>query len=366
MAAPNWGFRIRWDVDETFDLLVAARLPGVGPKRVAALALRGPLREALARPDEHADILAEPARRALRSRHAHRAAEEELRDARRKGLRIVGWDEPEYPALLREIYDPPPVLTVRGPLYGDEGRRSVAIVGSRAASPQGRALTGKMACDLASWGATVVSGLARGIDSAAHRGALEAEGRTVAVLGSGLDCIYPQENMALSESIAGSGAVVSEYALGTGPLPQNFPRRNRIIAGWGVAVVVVEAPERSGALITARVALEEGRDVLAVPGHPSWPGAAGTNQLIRDGAGLVRSALDVAAEMGLRVCPSKEGPAPEQESGLLGALRTLGPANIEDLQARWGRPMGELLSLLAELEVQDKVRRLPGGLFVRS
>jgi DNA processing protein len=212
----------------------------------------------------------------------------------------------------------------------------------------------------------VVSGLARGIDAAAHRGALEAPGRTVAVLGSGLDCVYPPENAGLADSIVARGAVVSECPLGSGPRRESFPRRNRIIAGWGVAVVVVEAPEKSGALITARVALEEGRDVLAVPGHPASALAAGTNELIRSGAGLVRHAGDVAAEMGLPL-PALDARRERPAAGhVLAALLPGSPANIDELQERCGRPMGELLSELSELEVLEKVQRLPGGLFVRS
>jgi DNA processing protein len=357
------------NVQQTFDLLTAALLPGVGPKRVADLAARGALGEVLSRPGDHVDLLPEEARQALRTGAARRAAEEELARARQKQVRIVGRDEPDYPALLRQIYDPPPVLYARGVLAGEEGTRSLGIVGSRAASAQGSMFTRRMARDLASWGATVVSGLARGIDSAAHRGALEAGGRTVAVLGSGVDCIYPSENAALAESLLARGAVVSECPLGTGPQRENFPRRNRIIAGWGVAVVVVEAPERSGALITARVAMEEGRDVLAVPGHPDSALAAGTNALIRDGAGLVRHAEDVATAIGLPAFPSAsrtrlDGEA--DEDPVLGVLAERSPASAEEIQQRCGRPMAEVLSELAALEVMEKVQRLPGGLFIKG
>jgi len=356
-------------VQQTFDLLTAALLPGVGPRRVADLATRGPLGEVLSRPGQHADLLSEDAQQALRTGAARRAAEEELSRARQKQVRIVGWDEPDYPALLRQIYDPPPVLYTRGSLVGDDGARSVAVVGSRAASPRGTIFTRRIARDLAGWGATVVSGLARGIDSAAHRGALESAGRTVAVLGSGVDCVYPSENTSLAESILVRGAVVSECPLGTGPARENFPRRNRIIAGWGVAVVVVEAPERSGALITARVALDEGRDVLAVPGHPDSALAAGTNALIRDGAGLVRHAEDVATAIGLPVSPRAGGPHPEPDADGIPVLRVLAggsPASAEEIQQRCRRPMADVLSELAALEVMAKILRLPGGLFVRG
>ena len=221
-----------------------------------------------------------------------------------------------------------------------------------------------MGRDLAAAGATVVSGLARGIDTAAHRGALDAGGRTVAVLGSGLDRLYPPENEALAGAIAERGALVSEFPLGTTPYPANFPRRNRVIAGWSRAVVVVEAAERSGALVTARAALEEGREVLAVPGHPSQPTSAGCNQLIRDGAALVRGAQDVAQEIGL--LPLEVAPEAAPGDDVLAALRDDTPSSLEELGRRSGLETPALLVRLTELELADKVRRLPGALFVRA
>lgn len=322
------------------------------------------MREVLAHPDDHADLLPEELRAPLRSGEAQRQAEAERRHAEASGIRIVGRDEEDYPALLREIYDPPPVLYVRGRLRGDEGERSLAVVGSRAASPAGCALARSMARELAAAGMCVVSGLARGIDIAAHRGALDARGRTVAVLGSGLDRVYPPENESVARVVAESGAVVSEFPLGTPPLPGNFPRRNRVIAGWGRGVLVVEAARGSGALGTARAALEEGREVLAVPGHPGHTGSVGTNQLIRDGAPLVRDARDVADELGWSI------PAPAEGEGegdvVLETLRRDVPLSVEEVQERSGRPLPEILSRLAELELVEKVRRLPGALFVRG
>jgi DNA processing protein len=224
-----------------------------------------------------------------------------------------------------------------------------------------------LAADLARAGVTVVSGFARGVDTAAHLGALEAEGRTVAVLGSGLERVYPPENAALVSRVAERGAVVSELPLSAGPMPGHFPRRNRIIAGWGRGVVVIEAGAKSGALITASLALESGREVMAVPGHPSSPGATGTNALIRDGARLVRDACDVALELGVEFRPAL---APQQASApassLLAALQVDRPATLEELAERSGRAVPELLAELTELELLDKVRRLPGPQFLRS
>jgi DNA processing protein len=348
----------------TLDRLVLTLLPGLGPRRRQGLLARGPLGDVLARPDEHADLLPVAARRALRSGEARRRADSEHHRAQARGFRIVGSDEPDYPEWLGRTYDPPPVLFVRGALVRGEGERSVALVGCRAATPQGLTFARALGRELAEAGLTVVSGLARGIDTAAHRGALEAPGRTVAVLGSGLERVYPEENASTADAIAGGGgAVVSELPLATGPWKGNFPRRNRVIAGWGRAVVVVEAGERSGALITARLALEEGREVMAVPGHPTWAGAAGTNALLRDGAAVVRHAGDVLEALGLESRPAAETGS---EDEILAAMRRDAPSSVEEIAGRCDRALPELLARLGELELAARVRRLPGPLFVRS
>ena len=350
-------------MDETFDLLTIALLPGVGARTARDLSARGPLREAIRRPEDHPDLLSPAARAALRSGAARARAEGELLAAGRHGVRVVGRDEPDYPEGLRRIYDPPAVLYVRGRLVAGELDRAIAVVGSRAATPAGAALARGIARDLAAAGLTIVSGLARGIDTAAHRGALDAGGRTVAVLGSGVDRVYPDENAGLADAIVRTGAVVSEFPLGAAPDRKHFPRRNRLIAGWGRAVVVAEAAEKSGALGTVRAALDEGRDVMAVPGHPGQANAAGTNRLIREGAALVRDARDVADELGVDL-PSRREAVDEDE--VLGALARDVPSSLEDLQTRCGRALPELLSRLAVLEVGARVRRLPGPRFVRS
>ncbi len=353
-------------VDSTLDLLTIALLPGVQPRTVGALRERAGLAEVLAHPDEHPDLLPEPARRRLRNGEARRAALAEIGLASRSRIAIVGLDDPGYPLLLREIFDPPAVLYVRGTLVAGEGEKCVSIVGARAATPQAAVFARTLAEELARAGLTIVSGFARGVDTAAHSGALDAAGRTVAVLGSGLCHIYPPENAALVERVAERGAGVSEFPLQAGPRPSNFPRRNRIIAGWGRGVVVVEAGLKSGALITAGLALESGREVMAVPGHPTHAGAMGTNALIRDGARLVRHAADVALELSLELQPAAARGDRGAASGLLANLQVDRPATLEELVERSGRGVSELLAELTELELLAKVRRLPGPQFLRS
>lgn len=256
-------------MDEVIDLLTVALLPGVGPRKIRELGARGSLGAVLAHPQDHADVLPAGAVAALRTGGPVRRALAELETARRLGVTVMGWDDVAYPGLLRRAYDPPPILYLRGRIPPeDDAHPAVAVVGARAASAPGRALARTLGRDLAASGATVVSGLARGIDTAAHEGALFARGLTVAILGSALDRLYPPENASLAAAIALSGAVVSEFPFGTEPLAPNFPRRNRVLAAWSRAVVVVEAAARSGALITARYALDEGREVLAVRGIP--------------------------------------------------------------------------------------------------
>jgi DNA processing protein len=347
------------------DLMTLCLLPGVGPKTVRELARRGPLATGvIARPEEHADLLGEPARRRLATGEAVRQARAEADAAARQGLSLIGWDDPDYPALLRHSFDPPPVLYVKGKVPSFSEPSGVALVGSRSASAKGKALARGMAAELASAGFVVVSGLARGVDTAAHEGALQAKGTTVAVLGSALDRIYPPENAGLAERIAASGAVISEFPLGTAPLPGHFPRRNRVIAALCRGTVVVEAAGRSGALITARFAMEEGREVMAVPGHPGDRGAEGTNALIRDGAALVRCAADVAFELGVTL-PTEDGGDLPAGSGLMGALRPDHPVSLDELCARVGRPAPDLLAELGILEVEARVKRLAGGLYLR-
>jgi DNA processing protein len=344
-------------MDPVLARLVLTRLPGLTPEAAAELRRRGEPAELLARPERHSDLLPADALSRLRNGAAQREAERERPRLVGLGAAIVLLGDAGYPERLRHISDPPPLLFVRG-RWPPPPLPPVAIVGARAATPGGCARARDMAAGLARSGVAIVSGLARGIDAAAHRGALDAGSWTAAVLGTGLDQTYPAEHAALAEEVAGQGALISEFPLGTSPRPGHFPRRNRVIAGLCVGVVVVEATHRSGALVTAGRALDFGREVMAVPGAPGHPLAAGTNALIRDGARLVRDAADVAEE--LRLPEPKESPA----VGLLGALRH--PVSLDELVARSGRPAAELLRELTELEVAARVRRLPGAMFVRA
>ena len=290
--------------------------------------------------------------------------------ARPAPVRQIDRGDAEYPAHLREIPAPPDRLWVRGGLV-DEDALAVAIVGSRRATPFGLELAERLAGDLAARGITVVSGLARGIDSAAHRGALEARGRTIAVLGSGVDVVYPPENRRLAARIAERGALVSQFATGAPALAHHFPVRNRIIAGLALGVVVVEAAEQSGTLITAGHAGDLGREVMAVPGRAGAPTSRGTHKLIRDGAALVESWEDVVALLPARwrACmaavapPSSPGPEPEDSLlSLIGAE----PVSMEELIERSGLAASRAAARLLALELEGRIRQLPGKRFVRA
>ncbi len=234
-----------------------------------------------------------PSQAALLRDHDLSRAETVLAECERLGVRIVTIGDTEYPDRLRNIYDPPLLLYVRGRLPSIDETAVVSVVGTRECTPYGVACAEKLSYGLAKGGAVVVSGLAKGIDAAATRGALRGGGVTVGVVGNGLDVTYPSENRYLYEDVAVSGALISEYPPGTGPVGSHFPARNRIIAGLALATLVVEAPAHSGALITAHAALEQGRDVFAVPGPIDAPASVGCNRLIRDGAGSVMEAWDI-------------------------------------------------------------------------
>lgn len=276
----------------------------------------------------------------------------------------VAWSDPAYPPALAAIVDPPFVLWARG-VVAALNRPAVAIVGSRVASFYALTVAERLASDLAGCGIVVVSGLARGVDSAAHRGALAAGGPTIAVLGSGVDVIYPPEHAPLAREIAATGIVMSELVPGTPPLPPFFPLRNRIISGLSRAVVVIEAGERSGSLITARCALDQGRDVLAVPGNVLSGRNRGGHALIRDGAKIVDSADDILEELGTAAAPVGR-PAAGENDPILACLTPGEPADLDAIAERSGVGSARLLPRLLELELMGLVARSGGGRFVRS
>jgi len=305
-------------------------------------------------------------RAALRRFDRWREVDAQLARLDRSGGRLVTWDDASYPETLREIHDPPLFLYVLGELIAGDGC-AVAVVGSRDASPYARHMTAVISEGLASRGITVVSGLARGVDAAAHEAALRAGGRTVAVLGSGIDVVYPSEHHRLHMRIARTGAVVSEYPMGTQPDAENFPARNRIISGLSLGTVVVEATERSGSLITAQYAVEQGREVFAVPG-PVGARTRGTHQLLRQGAALAEDADDVLRE----IAPHRRAPAVAPAAPLLSDLETAIvaqldelPRSVDELIARTGLSAGSVLETLLILELRGIVRQLPGQSFAR-
>ena len=289
-------------------------------------------------------------------------AAEAIRRAADASITATTWSDADYPVALTTIADPPPVLWTRGHAAA-LSQPAVAIVGSRAASPYALSVAEQLAGDLAACGLVIVSGLARGVDSAAHRGALAAGGVTIAVLGSGVDVIYPPEHAALARQIDCDGAVVSELLPGTQPLPMFFPRRNRIISGLSRAVVVIEAGEKSGSLITARCALDQGRDVLAVPGNVLSGRNRGAHALLKDGAKIVESADDILEELGMG--PRGGSDAAPVNDPVLACLVPGEACDLDEISGRSGLNSPRLLPRLFELELQGLVRRVGGGRFIR-
>jgi len=294
----------------------------------------------------------------------------EKETAAKQELRILALDDPEYPPPLRDIYAPPSILYMKG-AYLPEDQTAIAIVGSRQADYRGKSLARTLAASLARRGITIVSGLARGIDTEAHRGALEAGGRTIGVLGSGFNHFYPAENKNLAEEIASQGCVFSEFPCRRPPEPRNFPRRNRIISGLSRGVVVVQATKRSGSLITARLALEQGREVFALPGPPESPLSRGCHALIKQGAKLVENVSDILEELALPAHPEETPPTPSQPKlkGLAARLyQHLGsePVQIDQLCQISETDPKDALPALLSMEITGLIVRLPGQCFARK
>lgn len=301
--------------------------------------------------------------------------EDELRGIKKSDIKVISILDSAYPKNLKEIYDPPVVLYIKGVLKESDGI-SISIVGTRTSSYYGLSQAEKFSYQLASRGITVVSGMARGIDSAAHNGALKAKGRTIAVLGSGLSVVYPPENKDLFDKISSSGAVISEFPMETPPDRENFPRRNRIISGLSLGTLVIEAARNSGSLITTGFALEQGREVFALPGNISSKGSFGTNRLIKEGAKLVEDIEDIIEEIEpFKIAVKKSNISetkkisPElnaDERLFFDCLSNDNPVHIDNIAAGLKCPANKLLATAMKLELAGLIKQLPGKFFVRN
>lgn len=366
--------------------------PGVGPRAAARLLERFGSAERVfeASRDELTGLrLRAEAVDSIVARDQFERAQTELEQVRDAGADVLILDDGNYPQALREISDPPVVLYVKGELEKCLEQPTVAVVGSRACSPYGANTATNLARELARRGVTIVSGLARGIDAAAHKGAVEARGRTIGVLGTGVDNVYPREHRKLvDEMLATGGAVVSQFPLGTPPIPENFPYRNRIISGLSFGVMLVEAAENSGSLITARLALEQNREVFAVPGNITSRNSFGTNYLIKSaGAKLVQQWQDVVSEfppeIAAQILPpelekkrgrgKRAGLEPDAPADLTDAERAIfqklsadEPQHIDDLASDCKLSAADAAAALLGLEMRDLVRKLPGNSYMKK
>ncbi|HZY63251.1 MAG TPA: DNA-processing protein DprA [Edaphobacter sp.] len=366
--------------------------PGMGPTRIAkAVRALGAAERLFAASLTELEAAGMPAASAqfIFNGRAREAAEDEMKRVMDAGGSIVTQEDEAYPERLREIYDPPAVLWVRGSVELLK-RPGIAVVGTRHPSPYGAGMAEMLSRDLAGRRLVILSGMARGVDTAAHKGALEARGKTVAVWGTGIDVIYPKENKKLAENIvAAGGTIVSEFPMGTFPAPQNFPIRNRILSGMSVGVLVIEAAEYSGTRITARCAMEQNRDVYAVPGNVTNKNAWGPNTLIKQGAKLTATWEDIwedlPAEIRLQLEEERSGeaageskiaesaslfsnkPLPAHEQIVLDRLRHDESTQLDELIEKLETEMGsaEIFTALFELEIAGRIRQLPGKNYVR-
>jgi DNA processing protein len=365
-------------------LIALNMLPRIGPIRVSRLISRfGSAAGVLAAPESRLrsiEGIGNETGAIIHRWEDHTDLAREISDTAERGIEILTPEDELWPAPLREIPDAPVVLYVWGTLE-DRDRHALAVVGSRRTTHYGRDCAHKLSFQLAGAGFTIISGLARGIDTAAHEGALAAQGRTVAVLGSGLAKVYPPENMALAQKIAdGHGALVSEFPLLTSPDQQTFPQRNRIVAGWCSGLLVIECPRRSGALITANLANEYGRQVYAVPGPIDRPSSEGCNTLIRNGAPLVSDGsqiLDDLSQLPLQPSHGIAAPTPEPSAPAPQATHTedetlihqhLGHEEwpIDKIVESTGLPAQQISACLLQLEMKQLVKQLPGSIFTQT
>ena len=375
------GERLAW--------LALALTPGLGPRRIrAAVRQTQSAEEVLRLPLTGLEALNFPAQSVqfIADGEAFRAASQEWEAMQKAGITFLTCQDPEYPPRLQQIFDPPALLWVRGDT-SLLSKPAIAVVGTRHPTPYGTGMAEMLSRDLAARGMVILSGMARGVDTAAHKGALAANGKTIAVWGTGLDIIYPKENKSLAEQIiATGGAIVSEFPMGTFPSPQNFPKRNRILSGMSIGVLVVEAGEHSGTRVTARCALEQDRDVFAVPGNVTTRNAWGPNTLIKQGAKLVATWEDVWEELPTQVrleiestweLASKpqpgaslfqEAPLPPAESRLMSVLRHDEALQLDEIMEKLEPELSssEVFTALFELELAGRIKQLPGKNYVKS
>lgn len=364
--------------DETFYALALSLTPGIGKTRLHRLIGEVGASETfkLSAGQMRRLGLSPEARASLLSGRSEKLAEEELQRAAEKDIRLFSLEDSNYPQLLRQIHDPPAVLYAVGDLEVVK-KPAVALVGSRRCSVYGREVSLKLSRDLATVGLTVVSGLARGVDCKAHQGALEVGGATAAVMGCGVDVVYPRENKRVYRRVLESGCILSEFPCGSFPAPQNFPIRNRIISGLCYGTIIAEAAEFSGSLITARLALEQDRELWAVPGNITSKGSYGPNYLIKQGAGVVLTAQDVIDDLPLAVLDrlarsppqaapdgaSERSPPTPHESQLLKLLPADSALHFDHLADVCGLGLTELNCALLDLEMKGLIRQLPGRRF---
>jgi DNA processing protein len=370
--------------------LALSLTPGLGPTRARHLVERFGTAESVLRAsltELEASGLLTVSAQSLGTGKSLELAHEEMARARASGVTVVSLNDPSYPLHLKEIYDPPLALYVRGKVEV-LSQPGIAVVGTRHPTPYGSGMAERLSCDLAARGLVIISGMARGVDSCAHRGAVAAKAKTIAVFGTGIDVIYPKENTRLAEQIlAFGGALISEFPLGTFPAPQNFPIRNRIISGMSVGVLVVEAAEYSGTRITSRCALEQNRDVFAVPGNVTNKNSWGPNTLIKQGAKLVATWEDVwedlPTQVRLALAPTGASESPggqtaslfpddaelgPHEKKILALLKADETTHIDEIVERLEPEVSssEIFAALFELELAGKVRQMPGKNFVKS
>lgn len=360
---------------ERYDFLRLALIPGVLPRYFHRLlnsfSSPGEILEADLHSLHKSSGLPKPFLERFVALRAKESVEGELDGIAAKKIRVLLYGDEEYPEGLRHLHDPPPILYVKGSLQRED-LLAFAVVGARRCSHYGRTHGRRVSRELASRGISVVSGMARGIDSEAHWGAIEAEGRTIAVLGSGLEVVYPPENRDLYQEISRMGAVVSEFPLHTPPVKENFPRRNRIIAGLSLGVIVIEASCKSGSLITAAHALDQGKDVFALPGPIDSPFSRGTHRLLKEGAQMAEGAEDILQSISF-VPPGEKSagegkgekvPEDEKEREVYALLSSV-PLELESLNRRTKMGVASLLSLLTSLELGGWIERLSGNRFVK-